>query len=133
MKKFVFLIVFSLLAVFLFAQNVSDFDVQGNDDGTMTILNYKGTVKDIVIPETIFNMSVTRLKEGSFKNKGLTSVVIPKTVSFIGNETFRQNQMFGWNDGGAFTNNGNFDLYYVNNQMRAGSYTFANSNWTYAP
>jgi hypothetical protein len=40
----------------LFAQNTSDFEIQGNDDGTMTILNYKGLEKDIVIPEKIFNM-----------------------------------------------------------------------------
>jgi hypothetical protein len=93
MKKFVFGVVFAFLVGSLSAQNVSDFEIQGNDDGTMTILNYKGLAKDIVIPEKIFNMPVSRLREGAFKNKGLTSVVIPNTVSFIGDETFRQNQL----------------------------------------
>jgi hypothetical protein len=93
MKKFTFFAVFVLLTVSLSAQNTSDFEIQGNDDGTMTILNYKGLAKDIVIPEKIFNMPVSRLREGAFKNKGLTSVVIPNTVSFIGEETFRQNQL----------------------------------------
>ena len=93
MKKFVFGMVFTFLMVCLYAQNTSDFEIQGNDDGTMTILNYKGLAKDIVIPEKIFNMPVSRLREGAFKNKGLTSVVIPNTVSFIGDETFRQNQL----------------------------------------
>jgi hypothetical protein len=93
MKKFVFGMVFAFLMVCLYAQNTSDFEIQGNDDGTMTILNYKGMAKDIVIPENIFNMPVTRLREGAFKNKNLTSVVIPNTVSFIGDETFSQNQL----------------------------------------
>jgi hypothetical protein len=93
MKRIVFLSVFCFLMAFLYAQNTSDFEIQGNDDGTMTILNYKGLVKDIIIPEKIFNMPVSRLREGAFKNKGLTSVVIPNTVSFIGDETFRQNQL----------------------------------------
>ena len=43
MKKLTFLAFFTLLAVTAFAQNISDFDIQGNDDGTMTILNYKGS------------------------------------------------------------------------------------------
>jgi hypothetical protein len=93
MKNIVFLAVFCFLLVSLNAQNTSDFEIQGNDDGTMTVLNYKGMTKDIVIPEKIFNMPVSRLREGAFKNKGLTSVVIPNTVSFIGDETFRQNQL----------------------------------------
>jgi len=93
MKKFGILVIFTLLTVSLFAQNISDFDIQGNDDGTMTILNYKGDTKSIVIPEKIFNMPVTRLVEGSFKNKGLTSVVIPGTLKFIGNNTFQRNQL----------------------------------------
>ena len=92
-KKVTFLVGFVFFMVSLYAQNTSDFEIQGNDDGTMTILNYKGLAKDIVIPEKIFNMPVSRLREGAFKNKGLTSVVIPNTVTFIGDETFRQNQL----------------------------------------
>jgi hypothetical protein len=40
MKKFTFLVIFSFLMVALYAQNTSDFEIKGNDDGTMTILNY---------------------------------------------------------------------------------------------
>jgi hypothetical protein len=93
MKKFAFLVVSCFLMVSLYAQNTSDFEIQGDDDGTMTILNYKGTAKDIVIPEKIFNMPVTRLMDGAFKNKGLTSVVIPGTIAIIGNEVFRENHL----------------------------------------
>jgi len=93
MKKIAFLVGFVFLMASLYPQNVSDFDVQGNDDGTMTIMNYKGTAKDIVIPEKIFNLPVSRLNHAAFQNKGLTSVVIPKTVSKIGNDVFAQNQL----------------------------------------
>ncbi|MDR2519198.1 MAG: leucine-rich repeat domain-containing protein [Spirochaetaceae bacterium] len=72
---------------------ISDFDIQGNDDGTMTILNYKGLAKNIIIPEKIFNMPVTRIREGAFKQKGLVGAAIPKTVTFIGDETFYNNQL----------------------------------------
>jgi hypothetical protein len=93
MKRRMFAIGFTLLAVSLYAQNTSDFEIQGNDDGTMTILNYKGMAKEIVIPETIFNMPVTRLREKAFSQKGLTKVTIPKTITFIGDETFSRNQL----------------------------------------
>jgi len=91
MKKISLGLVFTVLTTGIFAQNAGDFEIRGNDDVTLTILNYKGTVKDIVIPEKLYNMPVTNLLEGSFKNKGLTGVVIPKTITVIGNDTFRQN------------------------------------------
>lgn len=72
---------------------ISDFDIQGNDDGTMTILNYKGMARNIIIPEKIFNMPVTRIRESAFRQKGLVGVAIPKTVTFIGDGTFYNNQL----------------------------------------
>jgi hypothetical protein len=93
MKKFIFGLVLAFLTVTLFAQNTSDFDIQGNDDGTVTILNYKGLAKDIVIPEKIFNMPVSRLRENAFSGKGLTSIVIPNTVSYIGDSAFSANNL----------------------------------------
>jgi hypothetical protein len=92
-KKILFLISFVYLTGSLYSQNTSDFEIQGNDDGTMTILNYKGMVKEVVIPEKIFNMPVTRLREGAFEEKGLTKVTIPSTVTYIGNDTFYKNQL----------------------------------------
>jgi hypothetical protein len=95
MKRRMIAAVFTALALSLYAQNVSDFEIQGNDDGTMTILNYKGMAKEIVIPEKIFNMPVSRLREGAFSGKGLTRVTIPKTVTFIGDNTFSDNRLTG--------------------------------------
>jgi hypothetical protein len=93
MKRKLFAVLLVLMSALAFGQNTSDFEIQGNDDGTMTILNYKGLAKDIVIPEKIFNMPVTRLREGAFKGKELTKVVIPSTVTFIGDETFSTNKL----------------------------------------
>ena len=51
MKRFVFFAVFcfSLISVSLNAQSVADFEIVGNDDGTMTIVNYRGSLREIVI------------------------------------------------------------------------------------
>jgi hypothetical protein len=93
MKKLTFLVGFAFLMGSLYAQNTSDFEIQGNDDGTMTILNYKGQGKNIAIPDRIFNMPVTRLQNGAFQGKGLTSVTIPATITFIGDNTFEGNSL----------------------------------------
>jgi hypothetical protein len=92
-KKTMFLAGFVLLAVSLSAQNVNEFEIQPNDDGTISLLNYRGTAKVIVIPDTLFNMPVTHLQAGAFKNKGLTSVTLPVALVYIGNEAFRSNQL----------------------------------------
>jgi hypothetical protein len=93
MKKMVFLAGFVFLMVYLYAQNTSDFEVQGNNDNTMTIVNYKGQVKNIIIPDKIFNMPVTRLQNDAFQGKGLTGVVMPATITFIGDNTFEGNNL----------------------------------------
>ncbi|GHU07177.1 hypothetical protein FACS1894151_01090 [Spirochaetia bacterium] len=93
MKRVVFLVGFVFLMVSLYAQNVSDFEVQGNDDNTMAILNYKGQAKNIVIPDKIFNMPVTHLQKGAFQGKGLTNVTIPDTITFIGDNAFEGNSL----------------------------------------
>jgi hypothetical protein len=136
MKKVTFFVGLVFLMSSLYAQNTSDFEIQGNDDGTMTILNYKGMAKDIVIPEKIFNMSVSRLREGAFKNKGLTSVVIPNTVTFIGDETFRQNQLVTvtipqtveYIGNYSFENNRLTNITIPGDVITIGNYAFAGNN-----
>jgi hypothetical protein len=136
MKRMVFSLGFVFLMGSLYAQIVSDFEIQGNDDGTMTILNYKGLAKDIVIPEKIFNMPVSRLREGAFKNKGLTSVSIPGAVTFIGDETFRQNQLatvtipqtVEYIGNYAFANNRLANITIPGNVITIGNYAFADNS-----
>lgn len=93
MRKMVFLVTFVFLMASLYAQNTSDFEIQGNDDNTMTILNYKGQAKNVIIPDMIFNMPVTRLQNGAFQGKGITSVTLPTTITFIGDNTFEGNSL----------------------------------------
>jgi len=48
---------------------------------------------DVVIPKEINNLNVTKIANGSFREKGLSSVKIPNTVVVIGNESFYDNQL----------------------------------------
>ena len=89
----------------------------GNDDfdiaqiaGGISITNYKAVenktvridgqnhsfsfgVLDVVIPERIHNHPVTRIGTDAFANKGITSVVIPNTVTIIWPGAFRNNKL----------------------------------------
>ena len=67
------------------------------------ILDYDSTCsKDVVIPNTINNVTVTEIGNNAFKNKGLTSVTIPYTVTTIEDGVDYNNAMTG-----AFSNNSN--------------------------
>lgn len=54
-----------------------------------SITGYAGTVTDVVIPETIGGVDVTSIEEYAFSGKGLTSVVIPRTVVFMDPNAFQ--------------------------------------------
>ena len=74
----------------------TDFDF---DIATGTILNYKGTRTDLVIPETIQGVVVKTIDNDAFRNKGLTSVIIADTVTLI------QNGAYSGGYYGAFSDN----------------------------
>jgi len=105
MKNFlVLLTVFAVSFGSLYAQNVSDFDIQINDNGSVTITNYKGAGGEITIPEHIFNMPVTGIKGGTredrwsnsggaFHEKKLTKVTILAKITVIEDYTFSSNQL----------------------------------------
>ncbi|GHV66562.1 hypothetical protein AGMMS49928_01550 [Spirochaetia bacterium] len=96
-----------------------DFEVTQNKDGkTLTISGYKGSAKNIIIPETLYGLPVTVIGGSAFYEKDLTSVVIPDGVITIGNRAFSNNKLasvtFGKSvttidgdnsSGGAFSNN----------------------------
>jgi hypothetical protein len=92
MKRTVFLAValFALMAVSVFAQTEADFTVKKSADGkSITITRYKGTAKDVKIPEKIQDLSVTSIGNGAFQaNVEITSVVIPNGVTSIGSVAF---------------------------------------------
>jgi len=74
-----------------------DFEVKQNKDNTLTITGYKGTARNLVIPDKLYGLKVTIIGNRAFQNKGLISVVIPDTVVTI------ENGYYG--DHGAFMNN----------------------------
>jgi hypothetical protein len=138
MKKMVFLAGFVFLMVPLYAQNTNDFEVQGNDDNTISILNYKGQAKNIVIPDRIFNMPVTRLQNGAFQGKGLTGIVIPETITFIGDNAFEGNSIttvilpntLEYIGNGAFKNNKLTNITVPGNVATIGSQAFYGNDLT---
>jgi len=79
------LAIMAIIFVPLYAQSENDFEVKQNSDNTLTITGYNGTMKNLVIPNTLYGLKVTVIGESAFINKGLTSVVIPDTVITIEN------------------------------------------------
>jgi hypothetical protein len=95
MKKFVVFVLCVCAAFALFGQSAGDFTTRVNTDGTITITGYKGSVKAVVIPETIDGRRVTAIGDWTFYNNRLTSVTLPNSVTIIGNMAFADNQLTG--------------------------------------
>jgi hypothetical protein len=97
MKKTALIVVLVLLAaVSAFAQSEDDFEVEQLSDNTLKITKYKGTVTDVVIPETLYGLKVTVIGNSAFEfwtvrqnDVFITSVAIPDTVTEIGAYAFR--------------------------------------------
>jgi len=87
MKRKIVLVVFVILSTFfqLHAQSENDFVVIQNTDNTLTITDYTGSVLDVVIPDTLYGLKVTIIGGSAFRNKGITSVIIPNSVLIIEN------------------------------------------------
>jgi len=58
------------------------------DDGTLSITGYTGEDTDVIIPDEIDGISVKKIGEYAFECDELTSVVIPASVTNIGNRAF---------------------------------------------
>jgi hypothetical protein len=70
-----------------------DFDVRIIDGRTITITDYKGINKDVIIPPYIRNLPVTSIGDNAFKGKQITSVTIPNGVITIGDYAFQNNKI----------------------------------------
>jgi hypothetical protein len=82
-----------LLTVPAFAQEEDDFEIRQLSDNTVKITGYKGTVKNVVIPETLYGLPVTVIGSRSFRGKQITGVVIPDSVTTIEGNAFANNDL----------------------------------------
>ena len=67
-----------------------DFNIDQTASGVM-ITKYRGTTKQVVIPETIEGLRVTSIGYKAFFVNELTSVTIPNSVTSIGDQAFAGN------------------------------------------
>lgn len=59
-----------------------------NEQGGITILDYKGTEKNLKIPSAIHGKNVTKIGNSAFAGADLVSVEIPETVTVIEDKAF---------------------------------------------
>ena len=57
-------------------------------DGTAQVVMYEGTATRVRIAETYQGAPVTKITNEAFKNSNITSIVIPDSVTLIGNSAF---------------------------------------------
>ena len=96
----------ALLSALAFAQYTltdDDVDVTG---GVIQSCSYDFAITDIIIPDTQNGQAVIGIAdaktvhwidydyiEGVFEGKGITGLVLPSTIQFIGQRAFRTNEM----------------------------------------
>ncbi len=93
--KHIFTLAATLFSVFMNvnAQHTLLADEVSFDEATGTITGYSGTATDIIVPEKIGGTKVTSIGEHAFRNKELTSVVIPGSVNTIQSHAFYNNKL----------------------------------------
>ena len=75
----------------VYAKISGDYSYELIDEDTITILNYSGSEKNLVIPEKIDGKKVKKIGYGAFAEcKSIESLVIPETITIIDNYSFSQ-------------------------------------------
>ena len=90
---------------------------------SVAITEYVGDKEEINIPPKIQKLPVTRIGEGAFREKKLTSVTIPNSVTAVENHAFRGNQLISVTIPNSVTSIGN--MVFRGNQLT--SITIPNS------
>ena len=96
MKTLFFLAFLLSINICIYGQynSETDFEVIINSDNkSITIIKYIGTRQNVNIPVNINRLPVTVIGNGAFKEKQLTSVIIPNNVTIIGSDAFSSNQL----------------------------------------
>lgn len=119
-----------------------------NGDGTVTITDYdKACGSEVNIPSKIKGKTVTKIGDTAwnvskvFNHKGLTKVVIPDTVTFIGDWAFWNNNISSLDLGngvqtinqGAFGTNNITSIYFPKSLKFLGYNAFYSNNLTSIP
>jgi hypothetical protein len=74
-------------ALALFAQTTREFWTEFVN-GRVAITGYSGSVNDLRIPAQINGLPVTSIGEEGFSGTGLMSIIIPNSITSIGEEAF---------------------------------------------
>ncbi|WPK13746.1 leucine-rich repeat protein [Lysinibacillus louembei] len=78
----------------LYAKWINPFMTVKNSDNALTITGYQGNPpENLVIPEEIDGFNVTRIGNEAFKNANLQSVTLPSTLTWVSEQAFRGNQL----------------------------------------
>ena len=93
MKKLILILIFTIFAGKIFGQSANDFEFKRNTLGTITIIEYKGSTKQVVIPVTIGGIRVAEIGDFAFAENQLTGITIPNSVTTIGESAFAENQL----------------------------------------
>lgn len=75
---------------------VSDkcYGTSDNGNGTVTITDYdKSCGTEVNIPSTIKGLTVTKIGDNAFQNKGITKLTLPDTLVEVGNYAFHSNKL----------------------------------------
>jgi len=89
MKFISFISILLCFAGAAFAQSVGDFNVAFTEhfEG-VRITSYTGNVRAVTIPTNIEGLPVTEIANNAFANRNITSIVIPSSVTIIGDGAF---------------------------------------------
>ncbi len=84
---------------------LQDDDVEVNEEGMISSCSYDFTYTDIIIPDTLDGVSIAGIEDkgftGIFEYKGITSLQLPNTITYVGNNAFRSNELLSINIPGA--------------------------------
>lgn len=115
------------------APYASESELTVDENGVLTA--YTGTLTSLSIPETVNGITVKKLGDGVLKNRGLTELLLPNTVTDIGKESVAENPdlksiyAYGLNkvDDKAFYNCVWLKNIYIASLKSVGEYAFYNA------
>ena len=91
-RYFPFFVLLAALVYPVSGQNVNNF-AYTVDNGRVSITNYWGDATDVIVPERLNGLPVVEIWERAFDNIPLTSIILPDTLTHIGDWAFYGNTL----------------------------------------